>query len=154
MSDFCRFHGIPRAGIDRIDDEMTALALLTTVLDNPLTPQVIAVILDAERVGHSILVVHEADSPDAVLDVAEVVTESIPEPGAPAAAEVLLASVRPDGHLESRDGDRWLEIGDILAQRGAAPLEWFVVTESEVICPRDLLGIPPRWGLRSSHGPT
>ena len=61
-----------------------------------------------------------------------------------------MASIRPHGCLDERDGDRWLEMCDLLEQRNAQLLEWFVVTDPEVWCPRDLLGVPSRWGRRAA----
>ena len=146
MSDFCRLHGLPRAGIDPITDPATALSLLMSMADFPLAPQVVAIVVDSRRIGHRGLLVREAESLDSVLEVVEKVRDAIPEGGTPAASEVLLVSIRPDGRLDERDGDRWLEMCDLLEERRAGLLEWFVVTGAEVVCPRDLLGVPSRWG--------
>ena len=69
MSDFCRFHGPPRAGIDPITDPATALNVLMSMADVPLSPQVVAVVVDTRRVGHGGLVVHGAEPPDSVLPI-------------------------------------------------------------------------------------
>ena len=150
MSDFCRFHGLPRAGIDPITDPATALTLLMSMADFPLTPQVVAIVADSRRIGHAGLVVHGAESPDSVLEVVDRIRDAVPESGVAAASEVLLVSIRPDGRLDERDGDRWLEMCDLLEERHVGLLEWFVVTGAEAICPRDLLGVPSRWGHRAA----
>jgi len=150
MADFCRDHGLPRAGIDPITDGTIALDLLLSMADYPLAPQVVTVVLDECRIGHSGMVVHGATTPDSAVVVAEKIREAIPEPGVPAASAVLMASIRPHGCLDERDGDRWLEMCDLLERRNAQLLEWFVVTEHEVWCPRDLLGVPSRWRRRAA----
>ena len=150
MADFCRSHGFPRAGVDPITDGTIALDLLMSMAGFPLAPQVVVVVLDERRVGRSGMVVHGATSPDSAVVVAETLKEAIPEPGVPAASAVLMASIRPRGYLDDRDGDRWLEMCDLLEQRSAQLLEWFVVTDHEVWCPRDLLGVPSRWRRRAA----
>ena len=143
MTDHCTEHG-PLARTQPIDTELAALAVVTAVADTPQTEQIIAIMLDHHHIGHSILVVHETIHPDALLDVVDVLARSIPEGGSPTVSEVILASIRPGGVLDEGDADRWFEACEILEGHAVGLLEWFVVTDS-VTCPRDLMGIAPRW---------
>ena len=136
-------HG-PLERTQPVDTELAALAVLTSIIDTTPTDQVIAILLDHDGIGHSILIVHETTQPDAILDVVDVLVASIPDEGSPVVSEVILASIRPGGVLESCDADRWFEASETFAAHGIELLEWFVMTDT-VTCPRDLLGIPPRW---------
>jgi hypothetical protein len=142
MPEFRAAHRVPRPYVDRIADEVTALALLSVVTASPPRPETIAVLLDDQRRGISVFVVSGTTSPDAVLDVVDVI-------GAAAQVDdllggILLASVRPGGAVEADDVDRWLGASDALERRGVELVEWFVIGET-VECPRDLLGAAPRW---------
>lgn len=149
MGEFCTSHHLPRAGIDPLSDEPTALALLSAVMASPPRAETIAILLDSGRRGHSIVVVSGTERPDDVLRVVDVLAGALAEAGPASPAGVILASVRPGGRLDERDGDRWLEASDCLAACGVELVEWFVVAD-DVNCPRDLLGVPPRWTSWSS----
>jgi hypothetical protein len=61
------------------------------------------------------------------------------------ATSLVVASVRPGGCVLPGDLDRWMEASTLAAAYGVTLIEWFIITESGVQCPRDLLGEPERW---------
>lgn len=144
-------HRVPRAGVDPIDSEASALATITLALHRPLRPETIVVLLDDARRGVAIVAVDGTREPDDVVGVVECLVERSVHRGRVAAMTV--ATVRPcraadDTPLLDGDVERWLEMSDIAETAGIEVLEWFVIGRS-VECPRDLLGEPPRWGARS-----
>ena len=149
MSQFCGVHRAPRAGIDPIDSQVAAIALIKLAMHLPLTAETIALVLDADRRGRTVIVVDGTDEPDSVLEVVERLGDAIATSGRDGA--LVLASVRPGGRPLDDDGDRWLEASELAEELGVELVEWFVVTDdlgrATAWCPRDLLGEPPRWRL-------
>ena len=142
MSRFCGVHRLPQAGVDPIDSELVAFSMLAHVVWRPMRHEIIALLLDHEHRGISVLVVADTEPPDALFDVIDVLVD--PGRGGDLLGAVVLATVRPDDTLDPRDVDRWLEASAVLGDHGIELLEWFVIGR-EVSCPRDLLGEPPRW---------
>ena len=149
MSRFCGAHRLPRAAVDPIDSPRAALAVVDLALRRPLTHETIALVLDHDRRGRTIVVVDGTGEPDAVVDVVERVAESIAATGHP--GSLVVATVRPGGGAEPGDEDRWLEASDLADSLGVELVEWFVIggdrptVAANASCPRDLLGEPPRW---------
>jgi hypothetical protein len=149
MSMFCATHRAPRAAVDPIDSAAAALAVVALAMRRPPTHETIALVLDTDRRGRTIVVVDGTHEPDAVLDVIERVAGSIAESGRSGC--VVLATIRPGGGPEEGDDDRWLEASDLADDVGVELLEWFVITGdspslgARTWCPRDLLGETPRW---------
>jgi hypothetical protein len=146
MSSYCSLHRLPRAGVDPINTRELALEVLMTVASEPLRHETIAMLLDHQRRGISVLVVTGTTPFDAMFDVLDVVAGlDIAEIGS-----IVLASVRPPGphdgaqDLDERDVDRWLEASALVDEHGLELVEWFVIGR-EVSCPRDLFGEPARW---------
>jgi hypothetical protein len=141
MSNDCSLHRLPHAGVDPIDTPADALSMLTFIAHQPLRHETIAVLLDHGRCGRGIFVVAGTAHPDAMFDVLDaIVALDVGELGA-----VILGSVRPSSRVSDElDVDRWLEASSMLDDCGLDLLEWFVIGD-DVICPRDLLGEPPRW---------
>jgi hypothetical protein len=139
---------LPRAGIDPIDHEATALAVVRTAAAWPLRHETILVLLDDAHCGIGLVVVSGTTEPDAVLVVAERILDPVVHEGRVAAA--IVASVRPDGPPEAgddrdlTDADRWLELDEIATGCGVELLEWFVLGDG-LNRPRELVNAPPRW---------
>jgi hypothetical protein len=138
---------LPRAHIDPIDSAAAAWALIDNAIARPLRHEVIAILLDAERRGHAIVVVSDTHARNSIHDVADVIAHTAAQDidlGA-----VVLASVRPDADPDPDDVDRGLEISNHLADASDELLDWFIVggcaDVDSIRCPRDLLGEPPRW---------
>ena len=150
MSSFCGTHRVPRGSIDPIDSTPAALAVVNLARRRPLCHETIALVLDEDRRGQTIVVVDGTTQPDAVLDVVEMVAGSIAASGRRGC--VVLATVRPGGGPEAGDEDRWLDASDLADELGVDLLEWFVIggdqpsVAANASCPRDLLGELPRWG--------
>ncbi|MGB8858222.1 MAG: hypothetical protein WCC60_03150 [Ilumatobacteraceae bacterium] len=120
-----------------------ALRVLLVAAAQPLQPETLAFMLDAEGNGSVITVVSGTTAPDSVLAVAECLARAAH--GLPQAAALVLASVRPTGCVLPGDIDRWLEASELIAAHGIELIEWYVVSASGAQCPRDLLGEPERW---------
>jgi hypothetical protein len=137
-------HGrLPRAGVDPIANGDTAFITISMAVHRPLRHETIVALLDDARCGLGVVVVSGTREQDAVIEV----VECLLDPGAHGGrvGALIVASVRPDrSHDDVDDIDRWLEMSDLTEQAGCELLEWFVIG-SEVSCPRDLLGEPPRW---------
>jgi hypothetical protein len=149
MSIFCAAHRVPRANVDPINGAGAALALVDLAMHHPPTDETIALVLDGDRRGRTIVIVDGTTDPDAVLEVVERVAGSIASTGRPGC--VVLATVRPGGGPLDGDDERWLEASDLADDVGVELLEWFVVSgdtpsvTARAWCPRDLLGEAPRW---------
>lgn len=133
---------VPRAHIDPIVTPHSAQLLLDELIARPQRHETVAVLLDHDRRGISIVSVDGTVDPDAVFHVADLLTESVSSSANVGA--VILASVRPDGNDELDDLDRWPELSCQLDEVGIELVEWFVVGKG-VSCPRTLLGEPHRW---------
>lgn len=137
---------LPRAGIDPITDEVTALALLS-VAANRTRHETIVVLLDDARCGIGLVVVSDTSDPDAVVEVAERILDPAVHDGR--VASVIVATVRPGGHADHEhhdlaDAERWVDL-DATADRCDVELvEWFVL-DAGVSRPRELVNAPQRW---------
>jgi hypothetical protein len=147
VSQFCGVHRAPRAGIDRIDSQTAALAVIKLAMHLPLTSETIALVLDADHRGRTVVVVDGTDEPGSVLEVTERLADAIATSGHDGA--LVLASVRPGGEPSPADADLWLEASELAEAAGVELLEWFVIGDdtgpATAWCPRDLLAEPPRW---------
>lgn len=163
MSD-CSFHRVPRAGLDPIDDPLTALAVIRLAVHVPHVHETVVLLLDHARCGVGITVVAGTECPDDVIDVAECLVTAAA--GTDRVGAMVVASVRPDGgpvcgvdgcdiggcdvggcdvdHVVEFDPERWIEMSEIAEEAGIELLEWFVIGR-DVVTPRDQLGESPRW---------
>ena len=133
---------LPVADVDQIVDARTALALIDALASNPPVHETLAILLDREHRGSTIVNIDDTVDNDSVLRVADLVTEvahRVDDIGA-----VIIASFRPSGSDELDDLERWLTIDEQLGLVGVELLEWFVVGRS-ISCPRSLFGDPARW---------
>lgn len=133
---------LPRAGIDPIDDEATAMAIVRLAAARPARDETIVVLLDHRRCGIGLVVVSGTREPDAILEVAECLLTPDAHDGRVGA--VILASCRPGGEVELADADRWLELDDLARRHDIELLEWFV-DGAGLSRPRELVNAPPRW---------
>jgi hypothetical protein len=133
----------PRAHVDPVADAADALALLSLAMHHPMQPEVIAFLLDDAGRGGTIVVVTDAESPDAVLGVVE--TMCMAAVASTDLCRLVVASVRPTGATRPGDIDRWLEASAIAEVHGVDLVEWFVIGPAGPECPRDLIGDPERW---------
>lgn len=132
-----------------ITNAADALELVAMTMSRPPRAETIAFLLDDDGFGTTVLLVNGTDRPEDVIGVVEQVAEAGAVSGASA---LFVASVRPvapspDEAIEVAEGDidRWLEASELADDEGLELLEWFVVGPAGVICPRELLGEPPRW---------
>ena len=101
MSQFCGAHRAPRAGIDPVESAPAALAVIQLAMHLPPTDETIALVLDDDHRGHTIVVVDGTDDPDSVLDVVERLVDSIVASGRD--GSLVVASIRPGrGPLDGR----------------------------------------------------
>jgi hypothetical protein len=134
---------IPRAGRDPITGADDALAVISLAMDHPLTHETIAFGLDGDRCGNVITVVSCTESPDAVIDVVEVLCRSMEMQ--PRGTGLVVASIRPWAATLPGDVDRWLEASAVAESFGIELVEWFVIGPPGAECPRELIGEPERW---------
>jgi len=138
---------LPRAGVDPIADEATALALLHVAAAQPRRHETIFVLLDDARRGIGLVVVSDTTDADAVVDVAERILDPAVHGGRVAGA--IVASVRPRPCARAAadmldDAQRWLDLDDVADIAGVELVEWFVLGDG-VSRPRELVSEPPRW---------
>ena len=126
-----------------VDTAEVALEVILCAAESPERPQVIALLLEPDLRGRRIVVVDGTFSPDAVIDVMEMLGEAAASSGRDQA--LVLASVRPGTGPLPGDVDRWLELNELAETYGCELLEWFVISDEVAWCPRDFLVEPPRW---------
>lgn len=132
----------PLAGVDPICNERVALALIRLVTSPFPVYETIAVLLDHERRGISILSVANTECPDSILTVTDRVVETASR--CDEVDGVLIASIRPGAGDELDDLERWFTIDDELERVGVELVEWFVLGTG-VSLPRTLVGARSRW---------
>lgn len=130
---------IPRV----VDTAEAALDVVLAAAHIPSRPEVIALLLNGDLRGHSIVVVDGTVSPDAVVEVMELIGEAAAN--ADRDQTIVLTSVRLDWGPLPGDVDRWLELNELADTFGCELMEWFVITDGVAWCPRDFLAEPPRW---------
>lgn len=147
MTTFCRRDGTnggdDTAPAHLVDTAETALATIFLAAHQPERNEVIALLLEADYIGHTVVVVDGTTSPDAVVEVMELIGQAAAESGRRHA--IVLASVRPGLGALPGDVDRWIELTDLADTHGCELLEWFVIGDGVATCPRDFLVEPPRW---------
>lgn len=126
-----------------VDSAEAALNVIYLAAGDPQRAEVIALLLEPDLCGHTIVVIDGATSPDAVIEVLELIGEAAAEAGHEQA--FVLASVRPGVGPLPGDVDRWLELNEMADTFGCELLEWFVLSDGVAWCPRDYLAEPPRW---------
>jgi hypothetical protein len=126
-----------------VDSAEAAIQTILASAHDPAQSQVIAVLLDPDYIGHTVLVVDGTTSPDNVVEVMEHLAEAAAEAGREQV--VVLASIRPDDGPLPGDVDRWIELSDLADTHGCELVEWFVIRDRVAWCPRDFLVEPPRW---------
>jgi hypothetical protein len=146
MSTYCRRNLDSAAASELptvVDSADAAIAVISAAMNHPPQPQVLVLVLDNDLGGHAVVIVDGTDSPDAVIEVVELLAEGAAEADNP--ATFVVAAVRPGYDALPGDADRWMELCEIAETYGCELLEWFVLSDDVAWCPRDLLAEPPRW---------
>jgi H2-forming N5,N10-methylenetetrahydromethanopterin dehydrogenase-like enzyme len=129
---------VPRGGPDPIRSADDALAIVA--LAAPFGHDTVALLLDDDRRGRAIVVVHGTVEPDALFHTIDLCLHRHDvDLGA-----LVLATSRPGGWTVPDDVDRWVEASLQCDDAGVELLEWFVIG-LDITCPRELAGDPPRW---------
>ncbi len=129
------FPGPPPAAGEPLDgvDDVLAITL-------PLRAELIVLLLDQFRSGHTISVFEHGES---MLDeVLRVVGQAV---SGSDMRTCVLVSVRPGGGPEPTDDRRWRAADAALATSGLELLEWLVVGRRGVTSIPDRLGLASRW---------
>ena len=136
----------PRAELDGVptvlESSTDALAVIAAALHVPERFETIALLVDDDRRGRTVVVVDGTRDADAVIEVVECMCEALADVGG---GGLVVASARPRVGLVPGDTDRWLEASDIAEERGCTLIDWFVVTDRVACRVPDLLAEPPRW---------
>ena len=120
-----------------------ALFLLGLASRETTESETMAFLLDDHGMGGVVVAFEGTESPDAMLLIVDVM--SLAGEGVADITSLVVASFRPGGGIVPGDLDRWLEASTVCAARGLELTEWFVIGQMGPVCPRDLLGEPPRW---------
>ena len=120
-----------------------ALRLLFLAATHPLQPETLAFVLDGHGRGGVITIVSGTVDADSVLPVTECMSRAAER--VERATALVVASVRPGGCVLPGDIDRWMEASTLAAAYGVVLIEWFIISEAGVQCPRELLGESERW---------
>lgn len=145
MSTFChRGDDADRTAHRRlVDSAEAALDVLHAAAHDPPRHEVIALVLDDEFIGSTIVVVDGTTSPDCVITVMEMLAETAAEAGR--TPLFVLASFRPDSGPLPGDIARWLELDELAVAHGCELVDWYVISDGVAWCPRDFVVTPPRW---------
>jgi len=132
----------PSAPSVHLSDAADALDLIELVVDRPLRPETLVVLVDDAHWAHTCFAVSGTASPDAVTDIASLVVELAERE--PAIHAVVMASVRPvwvDGS-DRTDLDRGVELLDLFERAEVELLDWFVVGPASTSSFRELAELP------------
>jgi hypothetical protein len=126
-----------------------ALDVIALARSSPPKPETIGLLLDADLVGRTCVVVDATSDPDDVLDVARLLAEVAErEPKLQAAVIASIRTHAPPGLLPARhrcDVDRWLDLLEVFDEVGVELLDWFVVVGDGAESLRTLTGMPQLW---------
>ncbi|CAN5798853.1 hypothetical protein BH24ACT5_BH24ACT5_05810 [soil metagenome] len=120
-----------------------ALTVIDAARHRPERPEAIVLLLDEHRQGRIVVVVDDAEPDDAALTVVDCFARAVADSGRPGC--LVVATVRPGGAPGPDDADLWLEASARAEELDCELVEWFVIADDVVWCPRDLLAEPPRW---------
>lgn len=140
MVSYCLGHGAT-APLVSIRDPHDALALILHADATSPGDKIVAIVLDHRDRVISLLTVTSPPDADGLFGVLEAIGR---RNSAGLIRGVILASCRGDHGLDADDADRWMEASDLCTPYGIDLVEWFVVGPT-IVCPRDILGEPPRW---------
>ena len=139
MSSFCRRSDGDAAAPPTyrlVNSADAAVERILSTAHDPPRPEVVVLVLTPDFLVHAVLVVDDTRSPDAVVEVIELVTESVAEAGREAL--LVVGSVRPGLGPLPGDVDRWTELSDLAETHGCELLEWFVISDGIAWCPTRL----------------
>lgn len=133
----------PNRRLRLIDGLDAAIRNISLAIAWPLRLETIVLLLDADHVGHTIVVVDGCSSPEAVLDVAEYLDRR--RPGVGPLESLVICSVRPGGSMRPADVQLWRDLDTRFTAVGIELLEWIVATDNQALLPRVLADVPARW---------
>lgn len=111
----------------------------------PLVHETLAMFLDDQRRGSTLISVGGTIDPASLVEVAETMamlaSESFDLSG------LVLASVRPRGGPLPGDDDRWFEAADIAESWNIDLIDWLIIGDQDWHSPRDMLGVPSQWSV-------
>lgn len=132
---------VPRGGVDPIRSANEALTLFGAVVSRPWRTETIVVPLDQQRRGREVIAISGLDDLEPAV---EMLLPALREAGLDAHS-VLAATVVIEAGQHGSWADRWLAAAARADELRCPLVEWFVLGPGGPWCPRDLLGIPPRW---------
>lgn len=142
----CTRHRRPPTARQPINSLRAALELVALCASPYRCNETIVALLGPDFRPFAVATVTNTAAPDAVIDIVERFAAPPAHDGR-AHAMVVASRYTTDVDRDTDAGrlvDRWFEISDLAELAGVELLEWFVITDS-IVCPRDLVGEPPRW---------
>lgn len=122
----------PRAHLDPIEQTCDLVALAALALHEPLEPETLVVLLDADSRGQCLLTVTDTDRPDDIISIARFLQQAHEQANDHAsggqATAVALISVRPGAIADPDDGDRRAALEQMLWPLTLA--DWLVFGQS------------------------
>jgi hypothetical protein len=126
-----------------------ALDVVSLATHWPARDETIVLLLDAELIGRTCMIVDGTERADDILDVAHVVLEVATREVDVHAAVLATVRVSPPGDPPAErsrsDIDRWLELLDAFDDAGVELLDWFIVVEDRAESVRTATGMPWLW---------
>ena len=134
---------VPRPRLDPIRSVDDALLVFRAQLTRPLRAETLAMFLDDNDCGSTLVTVTDTSDPFQILEVAEAM--ALAGATSPDVTALVLASVRPGGGPLPGDDDLWLGASDVVGECGLTLVDWFVIGRHGTFIPREALGVPSRW---------
>ena len=138
---------LPHAGVDPICSAGDALAVFALQLAHPLSPETLAMFVDASGCATSLVTVSGTVEPGHLVDVAEMLATVLG--GRADISGVVLASVRPGGGVLTDDDTLWFEADAALNDGALVLYDWLVIGRGGTRSMREELGVPSRWPSRT-----
>src|SRR4029079_2144407 len=76
MSNYCTFHRLPQAGVDRIDAPEVALAMIGFMMGDPMRSETLVLLLDEQHRGIHVTAVSGTVALEALFGVVETIEET------------------------------------------------------------------------------
>jgi hypothetical protein len=104
-------------------------------------------LIDRNGCGISLITVSDTTEPDQVVDVADAMAMALV--GRPQVGGLVLATVRPGGHVLADDDALWFEAAAAIEAHGLVLYDWLIIGRGGTVSMTHELGVPSRWPGRT-----